>query len=285
MSVEKEEINYKRGYLNKDFLLFHLKDQNTQELEPHYHEFHKIIIFVSGKVTYLIEGKAYKLKPYDIVFVSKNDIHKAQIDNSEAYERIILWMNDAFLQKESSISGYLSNCFHINTENNSKLMRINVEDLNNIKEILNKLTSSYSNKEAFSDILSKALFLQLMVYLNIYCTKEENLNIENGVSSDERINAVLDYINNNLEGDLSADFLAKSFFMSKYNLMHKFKKVTGYSLHSYIMKKRLMKANTLLKEGLSVGETCIRCGFGDYSNFIRAYKKMYGKSPKRNSII
>ncbi|NLL74012.1 MAG: AraC family transcriptional regulator, partial [Clostridiales bacterium] len=38
----------KRGYLNEDFLFFKLRDQKKNEFEFHYHDFNKIIIFLSG---------------------------------------------------------------------------------------------------------------------------------------------------------------------------------------------------------------------------------------------
>ena len=61
----------KTGYLKEDFRLFHINDRTDREFEWHYHDFHKIIVFVSGKVTYHIEGKAYHLKPQDILLVSQ----------------------------------------------------------------------------------------------------------------------------------------------------------------------------------------------------------------------
>ena len=64
----------KRGYLNSDFKIFHLTDQISTEFEFHYHEFHKITIFISGNVQYFVEGKTYPLEPYDIVLVNRNDI-------------------------------------------------------------------------------------------------------------------------------------------------------------------------------------------------------------------
>lgn len=36
----------------------------------HYHDFHKIILFLGGDVDYIIEGNSYHLQPDDIVFVS-----------------------------------------------------------------------------------------------------------------------------------------------------------------------------------------------------------------------
>ena len=54
----------KRGYLNSDFKIFHLTDQISTEFEFHYHEFHKITIFISGNVQYFVEGKTYILATF-----------------------------------------------------------------------------------------------------------------------------------------------------------------------------------------------------------------------------
>ena len=42
--------------------------------------------------SYMIEGKSYDLKPYDIVLVNHNDIHRLEVDNSVLYERIIVYI-------------------------------------------------------------------------------------------------------------------------------------------------------------------------------------------------
>ena len=44
---------YKKvGYLTTDFKMFHLKDEEMRSFHYHYHDFHKIVVFLSGKVTY-----------------------------------------------------------------------------------------------------------------------------------------------------------------------------------------------------------------------------------------
>ena len=53
----------KTGYLNEEFRLFHIKDQTSREFSWHYHDFHKVVVFLSGKASYHIEGKTYHLKP------------------------------------------------------------------------------------------------------------------------------------------------------------------------------------------------------------------------------
>lgn len=64
--------------------------------------------------------------------------------------------------------------------------------------------------------------------------------------------------------------------------MHKFKKETGYTLHNYIMQKRIFKAKKLIDEGCPITKASLLCGFTDYSNFLRAYKKIFNASPKNN---
>ena len=91
------EIYTKKGYLNSEFRLFHLTDRETQEVAYHYHDFDKITIFIKGSVSYMIEGKSYDLKPYDIVLVRHGDIHRLSVDNSKVYERIIVYISPNFM--------------------------------------------------------------------------------------------------------------------------------------------------------------------------------------------
>ena len=101
----------KKGYLNSEFRLFHLTDQETKEVDYHYHDFDKITIFIRGKVNYMIEGRSYDLKPYDIVLVKQGDIHRLTVDNSCPYERIIVYISPNFMNAYQTDNYDLSYCF------------------------------------------------------------------------------------------------------------------------------------------------------------------------------
>lgn len=282
MKIEKETQNCKRGYLNEDFQLFHLKDQRNIEFEFHYHEFNKIIIFISGNVTYLIEGKAYKLKPWDILLVSGSEVHKPLIDVSEPYERIVIWVNSRFLEQYNNNDCNLLASFELAVKQKFNMLRLSSELLINIKHILSQLEDACKSSDFGSRILKNSLFLQLLVYLNrLYMGMESNKEL-NDIEYDENIGAILDYINENISEELSIDNISCKFYISKYYLMHKFKKQTGYTVHNYILQKRLIMSNSLIKNGKSITQVCAECGFGDYSTFFRAFKKMFGVSPKQH---
>ena len=59
----------KRGYLDREFRLFHLRGQLADPVAYHYHEFCKVLLFLKGEAEYVIEGRTYKLRPGDIVLV------------------------------------------------------------------------------------------------------------------------------------------------------------------------------------------------------------------------
>lgn len=275
-----ENESSKRGYLEKDFAFFYIKDNINLELEFHYHDFAKIIVFISGKVTYLIEGRSYRLKPWDLLLVSKNQLHKPIIDNSESYERIVIWINPSFLRQHNTINCNLETCFNLASEENLNLLRLNTSQLPYIKNILKELEESGNSHEFGSKLLSNALFLQLIIYINRKYLGIDKASIQEDLTYDEIISDIISYINRNITGDLSIENIASQFFLNKHYLMHKFKRQTGYTLHNYIHQKRLIKAKTLISEGNSTGEACLKSGFKDYSNFIRAFKKMYGAAPK-----
>jgi len=92
--------------------------------------------------------------------------------------------------------------------------------------------------------------------------------------------SVLGYINEHYNEDLTLDFLANKFFISKYHLSREFGRLVGTSVHRYMVQKRLVMAKQMMSEGMASTEVYQHCGFGDYSNFYRAFKAEYQISPK-----
>lgn len=274
-----KDINNKVGYLNNNFKIFHIRDKKDIKFEYHHHDFSKIVILIDGDLTYYIEGKAYTLKPWDILFVNKNEIHKPVVNPNKYYERIVIWLNPDFVAKYAQDNNDLLKCFKVAKKNNYNLLRLNMKSIEIIKNLINDIQSCNNSNEFGSDILKESLFVQLMVLMNrLFLNSDKNRNIED-IQYDKTIEGVLNYINSNLENDLSIDTIASEFFISKYYLMRKFKNQIGSSIHNYVVQKRLILARSLISDGLSMSSVCSSCGFNDYSSFVRAFKKVYGVSP------
>ncbi|WP_371380032.1 AraC family transcriptional regulator [Sporomusa aerivorans] len=283
MDKDNEFQNNKRGYLLSDFTFFNLEDKGEMQIESHYHDFNKVVVFIAGNVTYYIEGTAYKLKPWDILLVSSSTLHKPVIDPAAAYKRMVLWLKPSFLQKHSNTQSNLLTCFEISGQPKCNLLRMTPQTRDMIRSLLAQIQSTCHNQHFADDLLGNALFLQFIIYLNRLSLDRENglIAADNDMEYDETVNKVLQYIDDNLAENLTIEKLASVFFLSKYYLMRKFKKHTDFSIHQYILQKRLIAANHLLRSGEPVLTACLESGFQDYANFTRAFKKMYGSSPKK----
>ena len=92
----------KRGYLLENFRLFHLNTDSEAKVEFHYHEFCKLLLLVSGRGGYVVDGQRYLLQPGDVVLVDSRSIHRPELESGSPYERIIIYISPEFLQKMST---------------------------------------------------------------------------------------------------------------------------------------------------------------------------------------
>lgn len=266
----------KRGYLNQDFKLFHIYDKRAMDFDSHSHDFHKIIICLSGSVTYIIEGKTYILSPWNILLVPKDMIHHSKTDSSLAYERIVLFIDSEYLDTRDD-SYTLSNCFRKSAEYGKCLFHADGAARSDISSAADELEKALSFSENYGSLLlQQAAFIRLLVYINRLAANDDGLE---GFVSDKRLENIISYINEHFADELSVGALAQKFYMSRSYLMHKFKAVTGGSVYGYINQKRLTSALAMLRKGASASDAAKECGFSDYTVFYRSFKKMYGFSP------
>jgi len=95
-----------------------------------------------------------------------------------------------------------------------------------------------------------------------------------------RITRVCEYIDKNLDKELSLAEVAALVNMSDSAFSHFFKKRTGMSYINYVNNQRIAKACTLLADTTqSAAEICYDCGFNNKSNFIRIFRKKKGMTP------
>lgn len=268
----------KSGYLYDDFRLFHLKDDQGQEYEYHYHEFYKVLIFISGNVTYNIEGKSYRLKPYDVVLVNRNEIHKPEVACGEKYERVVFYISRQYLEMHQSEEYDLANCFQKAKEADSSVLRFPVMANTRLMEVVGKIEENGGSEAYACKLYANVLFMEFMILLNRACMEEKNCFSRN-ITYNQKMIDLLKYINDHLKEELTIDDLAEKFYISKFHMMRQFKEETGYTIHQYITEKRVLEARNLMMAGVSATRACYECGFKDYSTFSRAFKARIEKKP------
>lgn len=276
--LDKSEIG-KRGYLTEDYRLFHLRDTREVKLDYHYHEFDKLVLQLSGRVTYNIEGKGYLLQPMDILLVSRNLIHLPVIDTSEVYERMVLWVSRDFLSRFSTPESNLAACFTLANARKLHLYRPRGEERSRYRALFDAIQDAKSDGFAAS-LLSDTCVLQLMIALNRDMLSDHAAVDAQSYRFDPKMEEITEYIRCHLQDDLSIERLSGIFYLSRYYLMHRFKEIYGCTVQQYVRQKRLQYAAEQIRLGVPVLKAAEEAGFGDYSVFLRAFRSAYGKSPR-----
>jgi AraC family transcriptional regulator len=98
----------------------------------------------------------------------------------------------------------------------------------------------------------------------------------------QRINLVINYIQQNLSDPLPLLTLADIAHFSPFHFHRIFKSVVGETLADFTLRLRLERAALLLKTtpNLPITEAAFSCGFESASHFSRAFKKQFGISPR-----
>lgn len=96
----------------------------------------------------------------------------------------------------------------------------------------------------------------------------------------ERMNNVLDYIERNIDRDISYKDIAKIAHTSEYHFSRMFSSLAGISLSEYIRRRRLtLAAFEIQKSNVLIIEIAAKYGYESVDSFSRAFKKTHGLTP------
>lgn len=269
----------KTGYLNSNFKIFHLVDKGMTPIGFHFHDFHKILLLMKGNVSYCVEGRTYDLQADDIVFVPAGEVHRPVLHDTAIYERIIIYISKDYLNTYRTDNYDLAQCLIEAHQKQSHVLRVPAFGTTKLGQIVRELEQSLDSNEYANELYHNLLFLEFMIQLNRVAIHDGIEYLSNS-SSNKKMIDVIDYLNEHLTDDLSIDFLAETFYLSRYHLMHAFKEETGYTIGNYLSTKRLLLARDRIQQGEPITNVCYECGFRNYSTFSRAYKKNFGCSPR-----
>ncbi len=270
----------KTGYLHTPFKLFHLTDREIRNYECHYHDFFKILLFLSGDVDYFIEGITYRLEPRDIILIGAGDVHRPVIRSASPYERVILYVSSDFLTSYAGPDYSLEACFRKQREKAKPLpvLRTSSASVDILFKLCAQLESSLPDRGYAAELYNRTLLLQFLIQLNRSVLTDSFRYIETGTSN-RKITEILHYINEHLDGDLSIESISRQFFISRRYLMQLFQQETGYSIGKYVNAKRLFSARDKIRHGMSLTDACYSSGFQHYSTFTRSYYRMFQTTP------
>ncbi len=243
---------------------------NTKHYKEHLHDTFSIGINLEGKSIYTNKDKKYDLDDEGMIaVVNANTIHSCNPINKTPNLYYMMYLDEKWCCGiQNSISSDIENfkAFPEDILDDKKLyleFKILCENL--FSEI------SYMEKEdALIDFFTK-LFSQ---YIN-----ESKEPIE-----DERFEEIKEYLNENYQENISLDELSKKFDLNPFYIIRLFKTNLNITPHSYLLNVKINKAKEFLKEGYSIVDTALECGFSDQSHFHRNFLKIVATTPKEYKL-
>ncbi len=259
----------------KDYFMYEFKLNEKKNKIINSDKYYKILFIFSGKCHFQLNNKIHKCGTDNIILINPNkDITIDLIADSPLVVYKLIFTEDLLLNLSDKEVNLLESFNTVPFE--YSIIDANAETIMLIKNILKKLIYMKSEDYKFAD----HLYIKNMISIILILTLRECINIDSKQKRKKKKQFLIDdiflYINNNITEEISLHDLEKQFYVSKYHISREFKKATGLTLHSYIVKAKLDLCKKLIEEGKSIVDISHICGLGSYTNLFRAFKKEFG---------
>ena len=251
---------------NKSFGVYFSGESNPN-LHVHVHDCCEIFLCLEGGSTFLVDDTVYQIENGDLFVINQFEAHKVVADKSGNFVRYILHVHPSFIYDAG-----LTTCFFATDK---------VTHITPTKEEVERLVALFEDlsteREYGDEIYKKLRATEILLETNrLFATRRE----QDGKSLRHKaVQLAIDFINRSFAGPLSLESVAKNAFVSEAQLSRLFSRYCGTTVTKYIASKRITEAKKMLAEGKSVTDTALSCGFNDYANFIRTFKKAVGVPP------
>lgn len=244
----------------------------------HLHECCEIVFCLSPGKTFFIDERIYDVAPGDIFVINQFEGHKITSVPAKPFERYVLQVHPSYIYDNSTPESNLAHCFDARGENISNRLQLSEHEQKKMHMLFKKLAGDNSFGD---DILKNAAVLEILATVNTYFMEKNKNYTYRSSFKNSALETALNYINANYANNISVEEVADNCYMSLSNINALFKRKLGTSAAKYITAKRMTKAKQLLMNGESVASTAEKCGYLDYTSFIRAFKRVTGVSPGR----
>lgn len=138
------------------------------------------------------------------------------------------------------------------------------------------------------------LLSSIMVAFSSHAANKKKISAQTNVlpqeisTIDYRLKSTVAYIQDHFDQNINLKMLAGAIGMNPSYFCRLFQKEIGYSPYQYIIRQRVEKAKTMLKQrDVSIGDIALQCGFASHSHLDRHFLKLVGITPRdyRNDIF
>lgn len=257
---------------------FNYSDIQSPDQNIHIHDTCEVLFCIEGGENFLINDKVYAVEDGDVFVINQFEAHKITSNPEKQFRRYIMQVHPEFLYSNSTDKTNLSKCFYTRGNNISNKITLPKSQLTKISEIIDGMNEI---NEYGEDVIRNMAAIEILVLLNAAFSLKTTEENDSGSGT---IKAAIEFINKNFDKPLLLEDIAKNSYVSVNQLCRLFNKYCGTTVAKYITSRRITEAKKLLSSGKNVTDTAMLCGFDDYANFIRVFKKHVGITPGKYSL-
>ncbi len=278
MAAKPRENLTRRTMRHPHYEAFFFDHHYDSSVRVHYHDrFYELYFFLSGDVVYQVGDEQYSMTPGTLLLIAPHVLHwPVFVREDTPYLRMFLWLDQAYVAGLSSADTDLEACFDARVFRPG--IRLSADTLQACRGLMLRLLALKEQSRYGTDLYAKSLIIQIMLHVNLACRQQE-LGESVAVRRSDFVSGVLDYIHENIDRPMSLDTIAGAFFVSKGALARRFADQLGVTVYQYIVKRRMMVAQKLLREGMPATRVSLAVGYTDYSAFYKAFCKEFGSGP------
>lgn len=242
----------------------------SQEFAPHWHEGFSIPVIESGAQTYRYRGTRCLAAVGCIAAINPGEVHTGERATEHGWAYRAFYPSLAWMQQlASDMAGMAVGV--------PWLPDGVIEDA----DVSAQLGLAHRMMESGHDILAteSALMAGFAMLLSRYARNRPSVQ---AIQPDTmRIEMMKARLSEDLSEALSLSDLAREVGLSAFYAARLFSRCTGMPPHAWRNQLRLNRAQSLLRQNLSVTEIATMTGFADQSHFTRHFKRAFGVAPGR----
>ena len=248
----------------------------------HGHSFYELRIIIHDHILHYNESSISELCSGDISIIPPGLFHRIMPAQDTGtipdYTRILLYLSINFVRSLDTETLRVSEMLNHFGYSGPQHLRLPDEEFAAFCQLLKDVVTADNDDEPLGHFANRA---RVMLALSqIARAISQNAFLPPSGENTALIPRVIAYINAHLSSDLSLDMLSERFYISKFYLSHQFKQYTQLSLHQYILSRRMMHAQILLRSGHAPTHVAAACGYREYSSFYKAFLRETGVAPK-----
>lgn len=253
------------SFLNPIFVERERREKKMADVVKHVHNFYELYFLIDGQIDKFVENRTHHLKPFDLIIIRPNVLHRALLCKDYRHERVVVYFDERSVNDKNILEKLAEQ---------KGVVSLPLVAAKRVFKLINILLNETENDIYHDNYVKCVLNEMLILILRNQFSKSANYA---GIKFEK----IIDYVRESTGEAITLSSVAQKFFVSEAHLSRMFKKNTGFTFTQYVNYQRVIFAQRmLLKTDEPIGNIAVQSGFESLTHFGRVFKQLTGFSPR-----